>query len=122
MRKVFLALGLIGAALFVGPLGRAQTTPEPGLTCGAHGKAVNGACTCDAGWGGGRCLVAQGTNCGHGQAVNGVCQCEAGWSGGHCMLQAASGCGVHGTAQNGACVCEAGWSGARCLRPPGAKR
>ena len=98
--------------------------------CGGHGRCLlDGACSCELGYGGPSCkpIAGQAAACALGGSGNGLCApggtcvCEPGfagkaceWAGGHAAC--ASNCSAHGLCVRGRCTCHAGFTGATCER------
>ena len=107
-------------------------------TCASAEQERRGACTCDAGWGGGDCSEARcgedstagasaagtaaaaagaaGEGCVHGKCLAPpYCTCEEGYSGRRCELAVCAVQCEHGRCLNPEfCSCAAGWFGAAC--------
>lgn len=111
-----------------------------GVDCGRRGRCVDGACSCEEGWGGlscadrNECVTAPCKNGGtcfesgdvldelgaaHAQLAEAWrggfrCVCMPGFMGDACQCMD---CGDHGTClRNGMCHCQKGWEGSRCRK------
>jgi hypothetical protein len=92
------------------------------FSCSGNGACLNGTCTCNDGFSGKRCNIAEcpgETPCssrGICNSTDGTCSCKQGFTGPACQLTACPmNCNGKGDCdKNGKCVCHAGYSGDDC--------
>ena len=89
------------------------------VSCGPHGRCVDGACACDEGWAAPTCAErACPAGCsGHGRCIDGACLCDDGWGGAACATLGdgcPNGCSRHGVCVRGRCRCYARHIGIDC--------